>query len=164
MKSIFFISVFLVGFFFSIHSQNSKVNLYNPARDAKLQLDSALKIASKEKKHVFIQVGGNWCSWCILLNKFYTQDFQLDSALKANYVLVHLNYSKENKNLKTLEKLDYPQRFGFPVLVILDDKGKRIHTQNSVYLEEGKGYNKEKVLDFFNSWSPAAIDPKKYSE
>jgi thioredoxin-related protein len=164
MKTILSITFLLVGFFFSIHSQSSKVNLYNPALDAKLQIDSALKIASKENKHVLIQVGGNWCPWCIRLNKFYTEDLQLDSALKANYVLVHLNYSKENKNLKTLERLEYPQRFGFPVLVILNGNGQRLHTQNSVYLEEGKGYNKEKVLDFFNAWSPAAIDPKKYSE
>ena len=31
-----------------------------------------------------------------------------------------------------------------------DENGNRIHTQNSVYLEEGKGYNKDKIAEFEN--------------
>jgi hypothetical protein len=59
-------------------------------------------------------------------------------------------------------KYGYPQRFGFPVFIILDENGNRIHTQNSAYLEEGKGYSKDKIAEFFEAWSPAALDPKNY--
>ena len=38
----------------------------------------------------------------------------------------------------------------------LDENGKVIHTQDSSFLEEGNGYNKEKVLRFFNCWTPQA--------
>ncbi len=162
MKKITLIGLILFGYLISAHAQDSKVTLYNPARDAKLQIDSALKVAKQQNKYVFIQVGGNWCSWCILFHKFYTSDLQLDSAMKANYVVIDLNYSQENKNLDVLKKLEYPQRFGFPVLVILDAKGNRLHTQNSSYLEQGRGYDKQKVLDFLNAWSPGAFDPQKY--
>ena len=34
-----------------------------------------------------------------------------------------------------LAKYGYPQRFGFPVFIVLDGNGNRIHTQNSAYLE-----------------------------
>jgi len=47
-----------------------------------------------------------------------------------------------------LSGLGYPQRFGFPVFVVLDDKGNRLHTHNSDYPEEGKYHSKEKVLEF----------------
>lgn len=57
---------------------------------------------------------------------------------------------------------EYPQRFGFPVFVILDSVGKRIHTQNSAYLEEGEGYSKKKVLDFLTNWSPEVLNPNLY--
>ena len=143
-------------------SQEEKVKIYNPNADANKQIDSALTIAKQQKKHVLIQVGGNWCPWCVMLHKFYNTDFQVDSALKANYVLLLVNYSPENKNLETLKKLDFPQRFGFPVLVILNSEGKRIHTQNTAYLEKGRGYDKDKLLDFLKAWSPAALDPDKY--
>ena len=76
--------------------------------------------------------------------------------------MYHLNYSEENKNEKLFAKYGYPQRFGFPVFIILDENGNRIHIQNSAYLEEGKGYSKDKIAEFFEGWSPAALDPKNY--
>ena len=51
-----------------------------------------------------------------------------------------------------------------PVFVILDKNGNRIHTQNSAYLEEGKGHSPKKVLEFLKHWSPASIDPKSYKK
>jgi hypothetical protein len=73
-----------------------------------------------------------------------------------------MNYSSENKNPEMLKNIDYPQRFGFPVFIILDGNGKKLHTQNSAYLEEGKGYNKDKVMEFFQHWSPKAFEPEQY--
>jgi thioredoxin-related protein len=136
--------------------------LYHPTANAKADIENALKLAKQTGKHVLLMTGGNWCSWCLRFNKFVTEDAQLDSAIKANYVMYHLNYSKENKNLDILKKYSYPQRFGFPVFIVLDANGNRIHTQNSSYLEEGKGYSKEKILDFLQSWTPNALKPENY--
>lgn len=136
--------------------------LYNPDANAQKDINAAIVKAKSQKKFVLLLAGGNWCSWCMRFNKTVTEDKQLDSALNKNFVVYHLNYSDENKNEAVFAKYGYPQRFGFPVFIILDEKGNRIHTQNSEYLEEGKGYNKEKVLEFFDAWSPGAFDPTKY--
>ena len=61
-----------------------------------------------------------------------------------------------------LARLNFPQRFGFPVFVILDGKGNRIHTQNSAFLEKGESYDRDHVLRFFKNWSPAALNPANY--
>jgi len=95
-------------------------------------------------------------------HKFVHEDARIDSLLKADYVFVLLNYSRENKNLDVLADLDFPQRFGFPVFVILDGEGHRIHTQNSAYLEEGEGYSEKKVIQFLKHWNPEALDPENY--
>lgn len=142
----------------------SKFNLYKPAEDAQKALDEVVKQAKKEGKHVMIQAGGNWCIWCARFNDFVTKDLSLDSMIQKNYVVYHLNYSKENFNSKLFEKLRFPQRFGFPVFVVLDGKGELIHTQNSAYLEEDKGYSREKVMEFFSHWAPAAFNPANYKE
>jgi thioredoxin-related protein len=138
--------------------------LYNPAADAKAEIAEAVKKAAQEHKNVLLQIGGNWCIWCIRFNDLVTHDADLNKYVRANYVIVHVNYSKENTNDKIMADLGYPQRFGFPVFVVLDSKGNRIHTQNSEYLEDGKGHSKEKVLEFFQNWSPEAIDPKTYDK
>lgn len=56
-----------------------------------------------------------------------------------------------------MKRLNNPQRFGFPVFVVLDETGTVLHIQDSCFLEEGKGYNEEKVLRFLKSWTPQAI-------
>jgi thioredoxin-related protein len=146
-----------------LHAQEKKkVNLYHPFENA----DSAMAIvqskALNEGKQILVQIGGNWCSWCIEFNRFTTTDKQMDSILNADFVVYHLNYSKENLNKKMLEKFGYPQRFGFPVFVVLDNTGKLLHTQNSSYLEKEKSYSKEKVIEFLEHWNKKAFDPKEY--
>jgi thioredoxin-related protein len=157
----------MVVFIFTItaFSQDMKTfSLYKPGENAEQKIAGTIKQAKAEGKHVFIQIGGNWCIWCARFNDFVTTDKSIDSLVKANYVVYHLNYSKENKNEKLLAKYGFPQRFGFPVFLVLDANGKLIHTQNSGYLEEGKGYNVKTVAAFLSDWSPKALDPKQYKE
>jgi thioredoxin-related protein len=138
------------------------VKLYNPDADAKNDLAMAIRTAKEQNKHVLLQVGGNWCSWCIKLHGFFESEAKVDSILKADYVLLRINYSKENKNPEVLASLDYPQRFGFPVLLVLDQNGKRLHTQDTGLLELDKGYDPEKVSRFLLSWNRTAVDPRSY--
>ena len=48
------------------------------------------------------------------------------------------------------------ERCCFPVLVVLNREGERIHTQDSWYLEQDKTYDREKVVQFFRMWNVAA--------
>ena len=148
---------------FQIYAQDT-FNVYNPKADAQAEIAAAVTQAQAENKHVFIQVGGNWCPWCKSFHDLTSTDPELKSFIDQNYVVVHVNYSPENKNLETLASLDYPQRFGFPVFVILDAEGQRIHTQNSAYLEDGKGHSKEKIQQFLQQWAPSALDPIHYQK
>jgi len=153
MKQVFFIQLLvLLGF-----SGFTQVNIYNPSADAKADISNALNRAKNENKHVFIQIGGNWCPWCFKLNRFLSSDSLIHDVLTTNYIVVKVNYSKENKNVDVLEQLEKPQRFGFPVLVILDSYGRRIHTQDTGLLESGDGYDNKKVLIFLKNWTPNAL-------
>jgi hypothetical protein len=109
-----------------------------------------------------VQVGGNWCPWCVRLHNFFESNAKVDSILNMDYVLVRVNYSPENKNREVLASLDYPQRFGFPVLLVLDRDGRRLHTQDTGLLELDKGYDPEKVCRFLLNWNRVAVDPESY--
>ncbi len=147
----------------SLFSQDlSKFHLYEPGADAAKGIKEAVQKAKATGKYVFIQVGGNWCIWCARFNDFITKDKQIDSLVESDFIVYHLNYSKENENLDILAEYGYPQRFGFPVFLILDGNGIRLHTQNSSYLEEAKSYNRDKVMGFFTDWRAKAFDPKQY--
>lgn len=157
--------IFLVSSLFAFAQDLSKFHLYHLEENAKKEIEAIIKEAKKKNKHVLIEIGGNWCIWCARFNDFVTNDKSLDSLINSNYIVYHLNYSKENKNAELLAKYGFPQRFGFPVFLVLNEKGDLIHTQTSWYLEDGKkSYDKEKVTAFFNDWSPKAFDPTQYKE
>jgi thiol:disulfide interchange protein len=166
MKRLLLIAGLLTASLTTIQAQEtakSAPHIYNTQADAQQDIKNAVAKARKEGKHVLLQLGGNWCIWCIRFNTLTTTDSTLSQLLRQNYEVVHINYSPENKNEATLAQLGYPQRFGFPVFVILDEKGNRIHTQNSAYLEEGKGHSPKLVAEFLKHWSPMATNPKTYA-
>ncbi len=143
-----------------VGAQEAK-KLYDPTLDGMKQINEAVNLARSQGKHVLIQYGGNWCSWCIKFDAFCKADTAISRIITGNYVAVKLNYSPENKNDAANEFLGNPTRFGFPVFIILDGKGKVLHIQDSGLLEEGQGYNKQKVAGFFRNWTSVAIVPKK---
>ncbi len=157
MKKLLLLVIILFSASF-LYSQNTgqvekKPLIYNPDADAAKNISMAIEAASKTGKHVFLQIGGNWCPWCLRFHKMIEDDHQLDSLVKANYEVVLVNFSRENENRKILADLGYPQRFGFP-----DGKGNRLHTQDSALLEDGgKSYDRAKVVSMFTMWSAEAI-------
>jgi thiol:disulfide interchange protein len=155
---------FLLMWAFSAQAQKSYGTMYHPEADAAAEIEQAVQQASKEGKQVLIQLGGNWCVWCYRFHDFIDSDAELKSFLNDNFVLYHLNYSKENKNLPLLTELGYPQRFGFPALIVLNAKGIRLHTQDSSLLESGQGYDRDKVFGVLKMWSPKALAPETYDK
>ena len=164
MKNSIRLSLLLMLFAFtnSMTAQKSHGTLYSPTANAQEDIAKVLTQAKEEGKHVILQVGGNWCGWCYKFQDFVQKDSTIKTIVDDNYLVYHLNYSKENKNEALLKQYEFPQRMGFPVFVILDEDGKRIHTQDSWMLESGEGYDEKKVAHFFKSWTVAAIDPATY--
>jgi thiol:disulfide interchange protein len=134
--------------------------LYDPSADASAAIAMAVKKAAAENKFVLVQAGGNWCGWCREFERLTKNDAAVDSIMRKWFVVVHLNWSKENRNREVFARYGFPERFGFPVFLVLNAKGERIHTQNSEYLEDGKkSYDHRKVIDFLDQWSPKAVFP-----
>ncbi|WP_255501839.1 thioredoxin family protein [Olivibacter sp. SDN3] len=86
------------GFFLMVKGQEQQKRIYDPKANAMQQISEAVKRAEEEGKHVFLQIGGNWCVWCLKFNELINTNDTLKNYLDANYEVVHLNYSKENKN------------------------------------------------------------------
>ena len=139
-----------------------KLNLdYDEDINPLTQIDEALAKARRSGKFVICQVGGNWCPWCLRFADFITNDSAINSVIEQNFVYIHVNYHprKAGEVGKALMKrLNNAGRFGFPVLVVLDEQGRIIHIQDSGLLEEDKSYNQKKVLNFFQNWTPKAVN------
>jgi len=131
---------------------------YDPSLDGWKQLQAAGKTAAVENKRVLVIVGGNWCKWCRALDGLMSEDSGLRAEL-GKYQVVHLNYSKENKNPEAMAHLGKPEKLGFPSLLVLSSKLHVLHTQSSEVFETGDptkpGHDPAELLAFLRRWSRA---------
>ena len=160
MKKILTLAILAV-LALGVNAQLKKV--YDETINPMEQIDKAIAQAGEQGKFVICQVGGNWCPWCLRFADFITTDEEIAKVVDDNFVYIHVNYNPRNssneiRDKAMLQRLGNPGRFGYPVFVVLDTKGNVIHIQDSSFLEEGKGYNKEKVLRFFNAWTPKVVN------
>ncbi|MBR1550272.1 MAG: thioredoxin family protein [Bacteroidales bacterium] len=134
------------------------VKVYDEKADAMKQINEAVALAQRTDRYVMCQVGGNWCPWCLRFAEFATTDSVVAPLMEKNYVYIHVNYSKGNKNLEAMRFLGNPGRFGYPVFVVLNQKGEPIHIQESESLEEGKGYSRKRVEKFLRLWNKESVE------
>ena len=127
---------------------------YDPRRDPAADLKSAEAEAHQSHKHIILEVGGAWCIWCAYMDKFFASHPDIDALMKANYVVVKVNWSQENHNNDFLNQ--YAMVRSFPFLIVLDENGKLIQAQRTNVLEKGTSYDPEKMKEFLNQWKPAA--------
>jgi thioredoxin-related protein len=163
---------FVFNFQFSTFNCTAQTSVkpYNENQDIRNDLKKAIALAQKENKNILVQFGGNWCSWCMRFHALVNGDARVDSVMKANYIYMLLNVSqdKAKRDYALFQEFGYPNRFGYPVFVILDKNGKRLNTQDSDAFEyfnpKVKGYDTTKVVRFLTMWSPMAIDPATYQK
>ena len=155
------ILMLLIAAFISLPllAQEAAQKVYDTERNQLEQIDQAVAKAQSEGKYVICQLGGNWCPWCLRFAKFITEDEEIRQLIAENFVYEHVNFTskQDERSMQASRRLSNASRFGFPVFVVLNADGSVMHIQNSSYLEEGNGYNRERVLEFFRQWTPAAV-------
>ena len=182
------LALFIAAATTAADAQGALKRVYDETLDPMTQIDKALAKASAGGKYVVCQVGGNWCPWCLRFADFAEKDTAVSKAIADNFVFIHVNYDPRkasaakaqgntansnsanataatttagsgDKTAAMMKRLGNPARFGFPVFVVLDERGNVLHTQDSSFLEEGNGYSEKKVLRFLKNWTPKAVKP-----
>ena len=125
---------------------------FDPARDPTRDLDVALRIARAAGRNVLVDVGGEWCSWCHIMDRFFVANPDLKRYRDANYVWLKVNWSAENRNDAFLRR--FPAIKGYPHIFVLDSGGRLLHSQETVELEAKKNYDPAAMRSFLVKWAP----------
>lgn len=124
---------------------------FSPSRDAQKDIRDAMVEATRTGRRILLDVGGEWCIWCKRLDAFFVSHPGASDLMHKSFVVVKVNYSKENQNENVLSP--YPKIPGYPHLFILEANGKLVHSQDTGLLEEGKGYSEQKIMTFLEQWT-----------
>ena len=135
-----------------------KPEKFDPNRDAAKDIQTAVAEAKVTGKRVLLDVGGEWCIWCHRLDTLFATHPDLAGFLHQNFVVVKVNYSKENKNEKVLSR--YPKIPGYPHIFILGSDGRLLRSEDTSELESGKGHDPQKVLAFLKAWAPPSAQKR----
>ena len=129
---------------------------FDPGRDAAADLQAAMSRAKAERKNILLDVGGNWCPWCLLLERTIASDAELHAESEKNYVLLHVNFSRENENRELLAR--YPKAQGYPAWYVLSPEGRLLKAEDTSELEAthkiDAGYNKAALRTFLADNGP----------
>lgn len=133
-------------------SSYTPVTKYDPKRDAARDIDEAVAEAKRSNRRILLVVGGEWCSWCHILDNYFAGHPDLKARRDKTFVTVKINFSDENPNEAVLSR--YPPSEGYPHIFVLESDGKFLHSQGTAVLESGKSYDLEKMNDFLTQWAP----------
>ncbi len=125
---------------------------FDPARDAAADVAHAIAEAKTSGRNVLVDVGGEWCVWCHILDDFFAADDEARTLRDAGYVVVKVNWSPANHNEALLAR--WPKVPGYPHLFVLDAGGGLVHSQPTDALEHGRGYDRDKVIAFLRRYAP----------
>ena len=124
---------------------------YDPARDPAADLATAIEDASASGKRILLEIGGEWCHWCHILEDFFKTHDVHRLLLHDRFIVVKVNFSPENENKAFLSQ--YPAFKGYPHIIILDTDGSHLHSQDTGLLEKERGYDPDDMKAFLEKWS-----------
>ncbi len=126
------------------------VDHYDPARNPEADLALAAQRASAEGKRILVVVGGDWCVWCEILDRFIAANSDVHAAFADSFVVLKVNFGRENENEAFLRR--FPQSEGYPNFFILAADGAYLAQQDTALLEQGRSYNRARMLAFAGRW------------
>ena len=125
---------------------------FDGKRDAAADVAQAVASAAAQGKRVIVDVGGEWCSWCHILDRFVAGNEDVRALVAANFVWVKVNWSPANRNEALLAR--WPRVPGYPHLFVLDAQGRVVRSQATSELEAGRDYDRQKMIAFLEASRP----------
>lgn len=123
---------------------------FDPLRDPAADLKIAVESAQKTRKRIILDVGGEWCVWCRIMDFYLISKPSIAKIRDDNYIWLKINMSLENENKSFLSA--YPEIKGYPHLFVLESDGTFLHSQETSPLETESSYDDAKFTEFLTTW------------
>jgi thioredoxin 1 len=133
---------------------NPNPQLYRADANAAQDIRRALATAAKQHKNVLLDFGGNWCIDCHVLENAFHQP-RIAPLLNSNYIVVHVDVGKYDKNLDLAKKYHVNLQKGVPSLAVLDSQGKVLYATGD--FERAHLMSEDDVIQFLDKWRPPAM-------
>lgn len=135
---------------------------YDPQRDPFADGHAALRLAQQSNRRVLIEVGGDWCKWCHVMDAFFDQNPDIRARLHETFVMLRINVSDANDNARFLQA--FPKPLGYPHMYVAENDGSLLLSKDTADFLSNGAYSRERFLEFFDRWETPDTTPTAYHE
>ena len=125
--------------------------IYSATANAHADIAAAIQTARQQHKRIILDFGGNWCGDCQVLDIYFHQEPNA-SIVEKNFLVVHVDIGRMDKNVDVAEKYGVPLKRGVPALAVLDAHGHLLYSQKDGEFESMRRMDPGSVTEFLNKW------------
>jgi len=126
---------------------------YDEATSADAAVDAAFARAKKSHKRVLIDLGGNWCGDCIILDNIMKLP-EVSHFVDAHYETVSVDVGRFNKNLQIPARFGITKRLeGVPSVLIETPDGKLVNAGHTAALADARSMTPQAIVDWLAQWA-----------
>lgn len=126
---------------------------YDVERDLGRDAQAAFALARSSQRRVLIEVGGDWCHWCHVLERVLQREPALAAQLHQAFVVLKVAVDEDHDGAAALSR--FPAADGYPYLYVVDSHGALLHAQDATGFVEAGDYSAPRIGAFVSQWSVA---------
>ena len=144
----------------TVYASNSAINIdelpayslkYDPARDPFKDGHSAILLAKKTQRRILIEVGGEWCKWCHIMDRFLDKNPDVKTLMHQTFVMLKINVSDANDNREFLSS--FPKPLGYPHMYVSDTDGSVLFSKDTADFIINGNYSRQRFIEFYERWA-----------
>jgi thioredoxin 1 len=136
------------------------MQLYPANANAQEEIKEATAAAGKQNKRILLVFGGNWCIDCHVLDNAFHQP-RVAPLLNGNFIVVHVDVGKYDKNLDVAKKYHIDLEKGVPSVAVLNSDGNFLNSTSE--FEKARLLTEDDVVQFLDKWKPQPVSTKPAS-
>ncbi len=136
------------------------MQLYPANANAREEIKEATAAAGKQNKRILLVFGGNWCIDCHVLDNAFHQP-RVAPLLNGNFIVVHVDVGKYEKNLDLAKKYHIDLEKGVPSVAVLNSDGSFLNSTSE--FEKARLLTEDDVVQFLDKWKPQPVSAKPAS-
>ena len=133
-----------------IDQQPEYSRVYDPKRSPFKDGRAALELAEKTNRRVMIEVGGNWCVYCEIFERYLHKNADIAKAFFSTFVLLKVNVSDDNNNREFLS--NFTRVNGYPYIYITENNGKVVYANDMREMTIKGRPDRDKLIRFLEKW------------
>jgi thiol-disulfide isomerase/thioredoxin len=125
---------------------------YDPNRDAKADLATAMAIAAENDQKTLLVMGADWCHDSRALAGHLRKE-RFTPLIAEHYRLVYVDVAQKNRNIDIAQRFGFNRIVGTPTVIILDSDGTVLNRREAPTWRNAASRSEDDIYTYFETYA-----------